>query len=105
MASTRPVWASEVTSRTPPRPRATRSASSPFQAAEPLGGGYPQAQDLPVSVGVDPGSGQDHRADHATAFADLHCQGVGRHEDEGAGVAQGTVAEGGDVLVELGRHT
>lgn len=69
-----------------------------------LAGGYPQAQDFAVSVGVDPSGCQDHRTDHATAFADLHCQGVGRYEDEGAGVAQGTVAEGGDVLVELGRH-
>ena len=76
----------------------------PVPGRRALGGGYPPAQDLAVSVGVDPGSGQDHRTDHATAFADLHCQGVGRYEDEGAGVAQGTVAEGGDVLVELGRH-
>ena len=57
-----------------------------------------------MSVGVDPSGCQDHRTAHATAFADLHGQGVGRYEDEGAGVAQGPVAEGGDVLVELGRH-
>ena len=69
-----------------------------------LAGGYPQAQDFAVSVSVDPSGCQDHRTDHATAFADLHGQGVGRYEDEGAGVAQGPVAEGGDVLVELGRH-
>ncbi len=31
-ASTRPAWASEVTRRTPQRPRATRSANRPFQA-------------------------------------------------------------------------
>ena len=42
-----------------------------------------------MSVGVDPSGCQDHRTDHATAFADLHGQGVGRYEDEGAGVAQG----------------
>lgn len=32
IASTRPRWASEVTSSTPDRPRATRSAKNPFQA-------------------------------------------------------------------------
>ena len=36
-----------------------------------------------MSVGVDPSGRQDHRTDHATALTDLHCQGVGRHEDEG----------------------
>ena len=70
-----------------------------------LASGYLQAQDLAMSVGVDPSGRQDHRTDHATALTDLHCQGVGRHEDEGAGVAQGPVTEGGDVLVELSRRT
>jgi len=58
-----------------------------------------------MSISVDPGSGQDHRADHTTTFADLHGQGIGRHEGEWACIAQGPVAEGGDLLVELSRHT
>ena len=40
-----------------------------------LAGGYPQAQDFAVSVGVDPSGCQDHRTDHATAFADLSLSG------------------------------
>ena len=105
IASTRPVWASEVTSRTPVSPRATRSASSPFQAAElsvvatrsPKTSRCPSAL-TPVAVRT---TALTTRPPSRTC----QCQGIGRHEGEWACIAQGPVAEGDDLLVELSCHT
>ncbi|VOI55323.1 Uncharacterised protein [Streptococcus pneumoniae] len=69
-----------------------------------LRGGDPQAQDLAVAVSVDPGGQQHHGVDHAPALADLHAQRIGGHERERAGHPERAVAEGLDLLVELGGH-
>ena len=82
-----------MTSRTPERPRATRSAKNVFQAGPGLSGGDLEAQDLPVAVSVDPGRGQHDRVDDPSGFPDLHRQGVGGHERERARIAQRSVAE------------
>jgi len=67
-------------------------------------GGHPHAEDFAVAVAVDAGSQQHHGIDDAAAFADLHRQRVGGHEREGAGRAEGPVAEVLDELVEVGGH-
>ena len=69
-----------------------------------LGGGHPQAEDLAVAVAVDPGGNEHHGVDDSPALADFHGQRVGGHERERAGLAQGPVAEGLDLFVELGGH-
>jgi hypothetical protein len=74
MASTSPAWASLVTSLTPARPRATRSAKNEFQA---------------VLV---------------SEVATWRPRSVGGDERERAGLAEGAVSELVDVLVELGGH-
>ena len=88
MASTSPWWASLVTSRTPPSPRATRSAKNEFHAA-------------PVS---EVATRRPRTSRRPSAFADLHRERVSSDECERPGIAQGSVAELVDVLVELSRH-
>ena len=69
-----------------------------------LAGRDAQSQDLAAPVGVDTGCDHDDGVDDPAAFADLHREGVGGDERERASVAQGTVAELVDVLVELSGH-
>jgi hypothetical protein len=68
-----------------------------------LGAGDLQAEDLAVSVGVDPGGDQGVHVDHAAALPDLEHQGVGGDEGVRAGV-QRAGAEVRDGHVELGGH-
>lgn len=102
-ASTRPGWASEVTSRTPVRPQATRSGEERQPARTVLGGVDLQAQDLPIPLGVDTGSDQGRDLDHPAALADLHRQRVGGDERVRPGV-QRVGAERLDLRVEVLRH-
>ena len=80
MASTRPRWASEVTSATPDRPRATRSRKNASQPAPSSARGDLQAEDLAVPVGVDPDRDQGVHVHHPATFADLEHERVGGEE-------------------------
>jgi hypothetical protein len=57
-----------------------------------------------VPVTVDTGRDQDHSVDDPPALAHLHGQGVGGDEREGSGLVEGPVAEGLDLLVQVGGH-
>jgi hypothetical protein len=93
IASTSPACASEVTSRTPLRPRARRSAKNLFHALPFLGRGHPRAEDLAVPVTVGAGCQQHDRVDDARALADLHGGRVGGDQGERAGLVQRAVSE------------
>ena len=55
MASTRPVWSSEMTSCTLVRPRAMREPKKRQSAGPVLSGGHVDTEDLSVSFSVDTG--------------------------------------------------
>lgn len=57
----------------------------PVPGRRALGGGYPQAQDLAMSISVDPGSGQDHRTDDTNAASN---QQPTREAQQATGVAE-----------------
>lgn len=103
MASTRPAWASEMTSWTPDRPRAIRERRKASQPAPVLGGGDVQAEDLAVTVGVDADRDQCVDVDDPAAFADLLGERIDPDERVRAGV-QGPVAEGCDLIVQVLGH-
>jgi len=92
-----------VTSATPDRPRATRSAEVAVPSRSGLGGGGGDAEDLAEPVGVDAGGDQDRDVDDPAALADLHRQRVGGHERVRPGV-QGAVAEVLHQFVEITGH-
>jgi hypothetical protein len=79
-------------------------AEEPQPAGAVLAAGDVQAEDLPVSVGVDTGGHQGVHADDPAALADLEHQRVSGHEGERTGVDQRAGAELLHVRVEILRH-
>ncbi|GIE80895.1 hypothetical protein Aph02nite_68450 [Actinoplanes philippinensis] len=106
IASTRSAWASEVTSRVPVKPRATRSAKNALQAClvSQVATGV-NAEDLAVTVGVDPGRHEHDGVDDPALFADLHGQRVGGDERELSELAQRPRWEGVDLRSAAIRET
>ena len=103
MAARSPAWASEMTSRTPPSPRARSAAQEAGPERLVLAVADVDAEDLALPAGGDPG-GDDHGAGHDLAegvVADVDVGGIQVHVRE-PDVAEGAVAERGDALVEAG---
>ena len=69
-----------------------------------LGGRDAHAEDLAVPVTVDAGGDEHDSVDDPAGFADLPRQGVRGDERERSRLVEGPVAEGTDVLVEVGGH-
>jgi hypothetical protein len=106
IAATRPACWSEITNRTPPRPRFFSPARKPRQEAPPehlvLGVADVETEDLPAAVGGDTGGDHDGLGDHdAVLGTDVEVGGVEEEVGE-LGVVQPPGAERPDALVEPG---
>src|SRR4051794_12399937 len=104
-AATRPACWSEITSRTPPRPRFFRSVRKARQntssSLSPTSRPH-HDRDLPAAVGGDPGRDHDgHRHDLGGGVADMQVGGVEVDIRE-RGVVQPPGPERGDDLIEAG---
>jgi hypothetical protein len=107
MAAVNPACASEVTSRTPDRPRALRSRKNASQPAPSslVVTWTPRISRCPCCrQGVDPGRHQRVHRHHPAALADLQHQRVGGHERERTGLGQRPGAEVLHMRVQIGRH-
>src|SRR3954451_17750710 len=80
IAETRPRWASEMTSRTPDRPRAVSERRNASQPRAVLVGAHVQAQHFTTAVGVDAVRDQGMHVDGSAVLADLDSQRVQPHE-------------------------
>jgi len=101
IAATSPTWASEVSSRTPVRPRAARSRKSANQPAPFLGRRDVQVEDLSVRVGVDAGRDQGLHDHHPAASRTFIVNASAATNVYGPRPAAGS---SGDLFVGVGGH-
>ena len=100
IAAFRPVWASEMTSCTPPSPRAFRPRRNAVQNAPSSLSPTSKPEDLTAAVGGDTGGDHHRLGDHPPVDPGLAVGGV--EEDVGVGdLGQRPVPERPDLLVEV----